>query len=286
MSNKDVETSAAVFGRVISGLLRPLVRALIAQGVTAPALYRIIKRVYVEVAEQDFSLDNTRQTDSRISMLTGVHRRDVRSFRDESQTPVDATKEKVTTLATVIGRWLASPDTRDDQGNPVPLPRSADDGPSFDSLVEAISRDIRPRTVLDELERQLLVEIKDGVVHLRTGAFLGPSDPEQKIQFFADNVGDHIAAAVENLLSEDPVFMERAVFYNRLTPGSVDAIETEARRLGGAALADLNQLAHTRQTNDLDEPDGTRRFRFGIFFYSDDESPNKDVPETGDNHQT
>ena len=69
------------FGRVVRGLLRPLIRAMIAQGVTAPALYRIIKRLYVEVAEQDFQLASERQTDSRISMLTGVHRRDVREFR-------------------------------------------------------------------------------------------------------------------------------------------------------------------------------------------------------------
>ena len=56
-------------------------RALIAQGVTAPALYRLLKRLYVEVAEREFRLDGERPTDSRISLLTGVHRRDVKAFR-------------------------------------------------------------------------------------------------------------------------------------------------------------------------------------------------------------
>ncbi|MEM7745841.1 MAG: DUF6502 family protein [Pseudomonadota bacterium] len=286
MSGNGIETPATIFGRVIRGLLRPLVRALIAQGVTAPALYRIIKEVYVDVAEQDFSLDDGRQTDSRISMLTGVHRRDVRSFRSEDRGEAEATEEKVTTLATVIGRWLASPDTRDADGRPLPLPRSAESGPTFDSLVQSASTDIRPRTVLDELERQKLVEVREGMVYLHADPFLGPSDPDQKIHFFAENVGDHIAAAVDNLLADDSVYMERAVFYNRLTSDSIEEIEREARRLGGAALTDLNEMAHVRQTEDLDAPGGTRRFRFGVFFYTEDEGPAAKDSGTGDDEKT
>ncbi|MEM0990840.1 MAG: DUF6502 family protein [Pseudomonadota bacterium] len=285
MSVDDPGTPAAAFSRVMRSLLRPLVRALIAQGVTAPAFYRIIKRVYVEVAEHDFKLDDERQTDSRISMLTGVHRRDVRSFRDADRSADTAAQEKVTTLATVLGRWLASDSTRDADGRPLPLPRSGD-GANFEALVQAVSKDIRPRTVLDELVRQGLVEVVDGHVHVRADAFLGPSDPDQKIHFFAENVGDHIAAAVDNLLAEEPVFMERAVFYNRLTPGSVDAIEGEAKRLGGAALAELNQLAHARQAADLDAPDGTKRFRFGVFFYAEDEGATEDGAETDDDDKS
>ena len=57
-------------------------RALIAKGVTAPDFYRVVKQTFVEVAEADFALDGERPTDSRISMLTGVHRRDVKAFRD------------------------------------------------------------------------------------------------------------------------------------------------------------------------------------------------------------
>ncbi|MEO1492176.1 MAG: DUF6502 family protein [Pseudomonadota bacterium] len=257
------------FARVLTGLLRPLVRAMIARGVTAPALYRIVKQVYVDVAESEFRLDGARQTDSRISMLTGVHRRDVRAMRGTDGTDRQA-EEKVTTIASVIGRWIADPEFRDGDGKPAPLDRTGDR--SFETLVQAVSKDIRPRTVLDELERQGLVRHIDGQVHLSTDAFLGPADPEQKIFFFAENVGDHISAAVDNLLSDEPRFMERAVFYNRLTADSVDAIETEARRLGNDALVALNEMANSRQMQDLDAPDGTERFRFGVFFYRTDEA--------------
>lgn len=286
MNDGAPENSTSVFARVLRGLLRPLVRAMIAQGVTAPALYRVLKRIYVEVAETEFRLDGERQTDSRISMLTGVHRRDVRTYREADPGDDIAAQEKVTTIASVLGRWLASPGARDAEGKPRPLPRSGGgEGLNFDDLVRLVSKDIRPRTVLDELTRQGLVELVDGMVHLRTDAFLGPADPDQKVYFFAENVGDHIAAAVENLLSDKPAFMERAVFYNRMTAASVDMIEAEARQLGDEVLLTLNERGHDRQAADMDVPGGTHRFRFGVFFYREDEAEEGHKNRAGDDEQ-
>lgn len=266
--NDPTNSLTTVFARALKGLLRPLVRALIAKGVTAPALYQTIKQLYVEVAETDFALDDKRQTDSRISMLTGVHRRDVKSFRDPDTKAQAETRERVTTIASVLGRWLAL--AKD--GAPPPLPRDGDAG-SFEALVQSVSRDIRPRTVLDEMLAQGLVAYDEDAdrLTLNADAFLGPADTEQRVYFFAENVGDHLAAAVDNLLAEEPRFMERAVFYNRLTPGAVDALEATARRLSGEALTTLNREALERQTADLDDPEGTERFRYGVFFYRENE---------------
>ncbi|MEM9011003.1 MAG: DUF6502 family protein [Pseudomonadota bacterium] len=274
MSDAPPDPRTAAFQRVLRGLLRPLVRALIAQGVTAPALYRLLKQLYVEVAEQSFRLDETPPTDSRISMLTGVHRRDVRAFRSGTGATSDEVGQRATTIATVLGRWLADPDMTLEDGAPRPLWRTGADGPSFERLVATVSRDIRPRTVLDELLRQGLVTLsEDGeTVTLSADAFLGPADLDQKVFFFAENVGDHISAAVDNLLADEPRFMERAVFYNRLRASSVDDLEAQARDLGGDLLLKLNRLAHTAQAEDLSAEDGTERFRFGLFFYREDEA--------------
>lgn len=282
MNDPDPTQDSASFARVIDSLLRPLLRALIAQGVTAPALYRRIKRLYVEVAEEEFSLGDTRPTDSRISMLTGVHRRDVRDFRGPDRTELEETRDKVTALASVIGRWLADPRALDADGQPAPLPRNGAEGMTFETLVRSVSTDIRPKTILDELERQGLVETKYNQVHLKAGAFLGPKTPDQRVHFFAENVGDHISAAVENLLADEPPFLERAVFYNRLTPASVDRIKAEAEALATEALIRLNQLAHELQDADLEDENGTERFRFGVFFYKEGEAPVQEGEGTED----
>lgn len=267
MTVRDPFSQSGLFERAVRRILRPLVRALIAQGVTAPALYRIVKQTYVEVAADDLG---DAATDSRITVTTGVHRRDVKEFRTGDQTETTETQRKVSILLTVVGRWLSDPDYLD-AGLPRVLPRFAQDGPSFEALVQSVSRDIRPRTVLDELSRQGIIAAQDDQISLQSEGLVGSADTDQKLHFFSHNLGDHMQAAVENLLSEDPQHLERAVYYNHLGPASVGEVEEEARRISLDALRQINALAAGKQAVDKSEPAATHRFRFGVFFYKEDE---------------
>ncbi|QPH54182.1 hypothetical protein I0K15_20835 [Pontivivens ytuae] len=273
MNGEPTDLGSNAFLRVLRGLLRPLVRTLIARGVTLPSVYRLLKQVYVEVAESDFRLDDEPPTDSRISLLTGVHRRDVRAIRTAEDDPDAPLRQRTTLLATVVGSWLANPETRDEDGSPRPLPKAGEDEPNFESLVRAINRDVRPRTLLDELMRQgLVAEREDGLLELTPDAVLGPAEDDQKMVFFAANVGDHLAAAAENMLADQPPFLERAVFYNRLRPGSVDEIEAAARTLSQDMLVEVNRRARAYQSDDKDAPEGSHRFRFGVYFYRENKA--------------
>src|SRR3712207_188341 len=103
------------------GLLRPLVRVLIACGVTLPALVTALKECFVDVAARDFRLGGREPSDSRVSLVTGVHRKDVRAIRERSH-PVSVPRLG-NLAATVVGRWLGRPDHLDPAGRPLPLPR-------------------------------------------------------------------------------------------------------------------------------------------------------------------
>ncbi len=262
-------TDSDPFPRLLRGLLRPLVRTLIARGFTAPAFYRLLKRVYVEVAHDDFRIDNTAPTDSRISLLTGVHRKDVRLFLQEGDEGWEDSRRRTATFATVLGQWIARPDFTDGTGQPLPLPRAgAANGIDFESLVRLVNTDIRPRTVLDELMRQdLVTEGADGLLTVSRDAVSGPSEEDGKLVFFATNVGDHLAAASENLIADEPPFFERAVFYTRLTEGSVDSIEASARAKAQTLLEDVNRESAAAQDRDRDAADNTTRYRMGVYFY-------------------
>lgn len=277
MTSSAESDEGKAWGQAVRLVLRPLIKALIARGITAPRLYAMLKELYVEVAERDFRLDGEPATDSRISLLTGVHRKDVRQLRGRRPVEEETAARYVTVLATVIGRWLASPETSDGQGKPRPLPRQADDGPSFDRLVASVSTDVRPRTVLDELLRQDLVAIDETSqeISLRAEAFVTREVSEDRLHFFAHNLGDHIAAAADNVLAKEAPapFFERAVFYNNLSGESLDEIEARARALGGEALAELNRLGFDKQASDSGQQDAQQRFRFGIYFYRTDEQP-------------
>ncbi len=278
MAARDPFSRSGLFERAVRRILRPLVRALIAQGVTAPALYRIVKQTYVEVAVDDLG---EAATDSRVNVMTGVHRRDVKEFRARDQSESTETQRKVSILLTVVGRWMSDP-VFAEAGVPRALPRFATDGPSFETLVQSVSRDIRPRTVLDELTRQGIARLDEDEVRLVSEGVVGSADTDQKLHFFAHNLGDHMQAAVDNLLSEEPEFLERAVFYNHLERESVETIEAEVRRLSQDGLKRINTLAAGKQAADKAQPTATHRFRFGVFFYREDEDAGTKGTSTDD----
>ncbi|MEL6451186.1 MAG: DUF6502 family protein [Pseudomonadota bacterium] len=270
------------FLRVLRGLLRPLVRTMIARGLTAPVIYGLLKRVFVEVAEDAFRLDDKPLTDSRIAMLTGVHRKDIRTIRAEGGGPPAEARRKSALLATVIGQWMSHPDYTDADGAPRPLPRSEGDGPSFDSLVMSLSKDVRPRTVLDELlHAGLVVAGADGLLRLEAEAIVGTARAPDKEAFFAANVGDHLAAATENLLSDAPPYFERAVFYNQMTPEAVDEVEAAARAQAQRLLEELNQQSSALHRRDAAAPGPRQRYRLGIYFYREDTDPDAPPPDAG-----
>jgi hypothetical protein len=274
--NSPNEPSKAII-RAISRLLRPLIRLLIAQGITFPTLSNMLKALYVEAADKHFRVDRKRQTDSRISLITGVHRKDVKRLRSEADAS-DMTPAAPSIGAQMIGLWLGNRVYLDDQGRPKPLPRSEPHGGgvSFEGLVESISKDLRPRTVLDEWLRLGLVSIdQDNVVTLNSDAFVPNQDFDQMAHYFGRNTHDHIAAAVHNLSGDGAPYLERSVFYDGLTPQSVKELHAQAREVGMEALVALNKTALEKAKQDEGKPDATQRMNFGIYFY-DTKSSNAD----------
>ncbi|MBI3784268.1 MAG: hypothetical protein HY270_12805 [Deltaproteobacteria bacterium] len=62
-------------------MLRTMVHHLIAQGITHGALAQMLKEIYLDVAEAEFSLSFKRQTDSRLALVTGLNRKEIARLR-------------------------------------------------------------------------------------------------------------------------------------------------------------------------------------------------------------
>lgn len=254
--------------QALQQLLRPLVRLLIAKDITFPALSRMLKEVYVDVAQSQFGEDGKPLSDSRISLLTGVHRKDIKALR-ERQVGRGEIPPVLSRNAHLIAIWTGAPDYLDERGRPRPLPRSGEKGAgiSFESLVRSVSTDIRPRAVLDEWLRQGLATLgTDAMVYLNTSAFVPREDFADVAYYFGRNLRDHIAASSHNLLEGDPPMLERAVYYEELTPASVEELQELSRELGSQTLVKINQRAFELAERDQDAPDATRRMTFGVYF--------------------
>jgi len=258
--------------RALKRLLRPLVRLLIRQGVTFPYLATLLKEVYDASARDDFAPADVRQTDSRITLLTGVHRKDVKRFRDLEEQGVDVPPATLSLSAQIIALWTGDPRYRALTGEPLPLPRSAANGVSFEALVNRVSKDIRPRAVLDDWIARGMAHLDDHErVVLARAAFVPREDIEEFAFYLGRNVHDHLAACDHNLEASGQPLIERAVYYDRLSQASLARLEELSREAGMELLLRLNSEAHALAERDAAGDDHDGRMSFGVYFYRDPE---------------
>lgn len=256
-------------------VLRPIVRLLVSQGITYPYLSDLLKVTYVETATKEFELGLRPLSDSRVTLLTGVHRKDVRRLRHE--TAPDATPPPALTLGTkIVARWLGEPAYHDRAGTPRPLARTPHQGgaDSFAALVEKVSKNVRPRAVLDELVRLGVVEIDaNDRVHLVTRGFVPGKELDAKAFYFGEALHDHLAAAADNLEGGRRPWLERSVYYDELTPAAVERIAAKSEQLAMQMLQEINRDGMALEASDPPLPEQRMRMRLGVFFFAEPVPP-------------
>lgn len=265
------ESRSAIVLASVLRLLRPAVRLLLRHGVAYPGFAQALKQLFLDAAHDELAVSGRKTTDSALSLLSGVHRRDVRQLRavPPGALPASSTPNMA---SQVVARWLSDVAFVDDEGLPLPLPRQAE-GPSFDGLVAAISKDVRPRAVFDELLRLGLVEDGADGVRLLAPGFVPRQGFAEMVALLEDNVHDHLAAACANL-EGDQNFLEQAVFVDGLTAASAHQLHAHAAKVWRQAFRQVMREAQIRFDHDqthADPAQRTQRVRFGSYFYAADD---------------
>ena len=259
--------------RALGRLLRPLVRMLVSHQIPYPFLANLLKTVYVEVADREFALPGRPQTISRVSLLTGVHRKDVKRLRGEDPES-HAIPAAVSLGAQLVARWTGVAEFQDSDGHPLALARQGGSGLSFERLIESVSKDIRPRAVLDEWLRLGVVRIEESGdqqhIRLNAEAFVPQSGFDEKAFYLGRNLRDHIATAAHNLAGDVPSLLERSVYYDDLSAESVRELRELSEAKAVEALQAVNRRALVLQAGDVGKPAAGQRMNFGVYFNEDE----------------
>jgi len=273
------EDHAALALREAIVLMAPIVRWLLRSGVPYTAFADLLKSVFVDVARAELEGAGHKATFSALSLLSGVHRKDVRKFEAE---PVDASREAaprgVPLPSQVFTRWLTARRYRLRDGTPKPLPRSGS-GVTFESLARELSQDVHPRTVLDELLRLGLVQLDGDVVVPASASFTPSRRLDELTTLFAANASDHLAAAVHNLTRGGKRFLEQSVFADGLSDASIERLRAQAVSAWLAAFETMVAEATRLVEDDADiDAESQHRMRFGVYFYSEPQGGRKAAP--------
>lgn len=251
--------------------MAPLVEWLLQEGVTYPQFANALKQTFLDAAPTVLEVSSSKVNDSSISTLTGVHRKDVRAWRAIGR-PLPQAKAFSAAME-VFARWSDDPAYSDAQGRPRILDRAGGPG-TFEALATSVSSDVHPSTLLRELIRLGIAASVDSDlqahgdrVRLNGQAFVPKEGTAEMLQVFSDNVGDHLAAATNNLRQSGPPMLEQSVFADHLRPESVARLNALAREIWLRAFHEVVRDATALCAQDLDADGADRRVRFGMYFY-------------------
>lgn len=261
-------------------------RRLLSWNITYPVFDEIARSLFVEVAEQDFSLPGKPRTDSRISLVTGLHRREVVRLRG---LPVEGAlrglEQTVTTR--LVGRWMAGPPFADRRGKARPLPYEAgrEGDPSFSRLVRETGFDGPTRSVLDEMVRAGAARLRDdGQVELVHDAEAPAVDLEGQFELLGSDPGEVFATIFHNIESPREPWMHRKVVYDNVGSDALPELRGRTREVGAELVREANALLAARDRDRNADAPGGRRSRVVVatyYFEEPLESGPPDPPKHG-----
>lgn len=262
--------------KAVRSILRPLVRQLIAHGVTYPAFNRLVKEVYLDVGTRHFALPFKKQTDSRVALVTGITRKEIGQIRRGQAPPLIESAHLDYGLASrVVGHWVADRRYQQDDGTPRSLPYEAAPGePSFVALVDEIGGDIPPRAVLDELIRVGAAVLSPrGEVHLREPAYIPARGTEEKLAILGADASELIGAITHNIDNpREEAFLQRKVWYDNIGSDALPELRQKVRQAGTGFVHDVNSLlaSYDRDRNPAAPRGARKRVVVGVYYLEED----------------
>jgi hypothetical protein len=256
--------------------MRPIIRLLIRNGIGYREFSEICKALFVDVARSEYGLRGRKTNMSRVSVMTGISRKEVRKIRDTPDLDMLASVSRVRRPELILSIWHNDPDYSDSKLCPKRI-RFDGPGPTFRDLVARVGGDIPPKAMLNELIRAGSVIEEGEKLRVVSRSYIPePNDPEA-VLVAGDAIKDLVSTIYHNLGSGDSEarFFERRVYSEKLSGDQRLRFRKLARERGELLFRDLNSWLGERESsresiqshgND-DQP--AKRIGVGLYFFDE-----------------
>jgi hypothetical protein len=190
-------------GRTTIGkqLLMGVARFALRHSMRLRELVELLKQVLVECAIDELRSVGTPVTAARLSVMTGVHRKDVDRLINQV---TDDEPSQSSLIARVIGQWRADPEFSNKIGNPRVL--SCDGATSdFSKLVRSVTTELNPSLVLAELERVGAVTRQRLGIKLLTSVYVPKQNELNYYAMLAEDSRDLVVSVDQNIRGSSEV---------------------------------------------------------------------------------
>jgi hypothetical protein len=260
----------------VEKIFHPLTKLLIMAEVTYGEASEILKVALVKTATEKLNQSNEQITDTRIHLITGVHRKDVRRIK-EGEDSTTHTQSSAPITSQAFAKWLGDTRFQNSDGDPRPLSKKCSDSQDgFEELINSISKDVRPKAVLDEmLSRKMVVVNALGLIEPSLENIIANQPTDDAAKYLGMNIHDHLEVAVNNLTDTADKQLERCAHYFGLSESAAQELENYSKEIGMSALLKINEKAQAL----IKEPKnhGNWDTNFGVFSYKSKQATKKDT---------
>jgi len=264
----ETDTTQSVLQLALYRVLKALAKVAMHYGMSVTAVSELLRRAYVDAAEEALGVDGKKIKSSSICALTGLYRKEV--VRIQALPPVDAATvdDRYNRSARVISGWTRDESFCTKAGRPAVL--SFDGENSFSELVRKYSGDMTPTAMLTELRRLGSIEItKSESIKLTNTAFIPQESDLDTLQILGTDTADLIDTIQYNMdkPAEQRRF-QRKVGYLHIPEQNVEEFRVYASKESQKLLEKLDGWLSKRDTEDIAEGKPGSRIGLGIFQFS------------------
>ncbi len=252
--------------KAVTRVLQPLVRLLLRHGVSHAEFSNWAKQAYVDQAATHFGINGKTPTVSRISIVTGINRKEVKRIH-ELPDSVDTGLSKHNRAVRVVTGWLQDAEYCDSRRRPRVL-KYGDHDDSFNLLVKRYGGDVPARAMLDELTRVGTVSNDDGRVKLLHKGYVPHHSESALLDIFSVSATDLLNTLEHNLTHTQARHLQMSVAYDKVTTEGLQhfkALSSE-QAMGLLRTLDSELSPYDADANPDVQGDGAHRVGLGVYF--------------------
>lgn len=218
-------------------VLRPVVKILLRYGIGVSEFSEIVKKSYVDVATTEYGIRGRPTNISRVAVMTGLTRKEVRRLRNSIETGEVSLSVKTTPIAEILHRWHAEDDFLDEKGRPAALVFREGTN-SFSELVKRFGGDVPPGAMRTELKRiGSVVEDENGYLRVLKRTVVPSDQTDKLITSLVHSAYPLMSTIVENSATESsPAGLAQfAAYSTQISTGDLKRL----RRISHDRLSDM-----------------------------------------------
>jgi len=254
--------------KAVTRVLSPLVRLLLRHGVSHGEFVSWAKQAYVNEASTHFGIDGKAPTVSRMAIVTGINRKEVKRLLD-LPAEIEPGIGKHNRALRVVTGWLQDAEFHNDKGDPAIL-AYGDGSDPFNELVRRYGGDVPARALLDELERVGTVKLDGSNVQLMTHGYVPHKSQEAMLELFATSATDLLETLDYNLSDGDTNRLQMSVTYDNVSDEGLTEFRRYGRDKAMVLLRELDQWLNEHDQGDNKSGDGPgNRVGLGLYLIED-----------------